>query len=168
VVCRGCREVRLDGCQLTAASLALCVETANSGTDVRLHDTRVEVEAPGNAALSLWAAENGRDGTLRLDLDNCTIQGGRAIAFGVLPRSIDVNARHDRFTFRDALLSYACSPAPDDWRRVTTWHDEDNTYEGSGSRWLRVNGRSEEVSDLPAWRKLWSVPATNAQRVSSR
>jgi hypothetical protein len=168
VVCRGCREVRLVGSQLTAASLALCVETGSSGTELRLHDTRVEVEAPSNAALSLWAAENGRDGTLRLDLDHCTIQGGRAIAFGVLPRRIEVNARHDHFSFRDALISYACSTEPDDWRRVTTWQEEENTYEGGGASWLRVNGRPEGVPDLPAWRDLWSVPPTNAQRVSSR
>jgi serine/threonine-protein kinase len=168
VVCRDCREVRIDGCQLTAAALALCVETGSFGTDVRLHDTRVEVEGPNDAALSLWAAENGRNGMLRLELENCTVQGGRAIAFGVLPRHVDVHARRNHFSFRDALISYASSPEPGEWRRATTWREEDNAYEGGGKGWLRVNGQSGGVPDLPAWRNLWIEPPTDAQRVSKR
>src|SRR5262249_6254014 len=85
VVCRECRDVQLDDCRLKTAALALCVETGESETDVRLHDTRIEVEALDGAALSTWASESGRDGLLRLALDDCMILAGRAIAFGTLP-----------------------------------------------------------------------------------
>jgi serine/threonine protein kinase len=155
VVCRDCREVSLDGCRLTAAALALCVETAGSGTTVRLHATHVNVEAPGGAALSLWASENGRVGTLRLELESCTVQAARVIAIGLLPNHIYVNTRHDHFAFRDALLSYASSPDPGDWRRATTWQEVDNTYETSGG-WLSINGVQHDVSDAGTWHNLWN------------
>ncbi|HMF15154.1 MAG TPA: protein kinase, partial [Gemmataceae bacterium] len=158
VVCRDCREVRLDGCRLTAGALALCVETGASGTEVRMHDTRIEVSGPNDAALSLWAADKGADGILRLHVDNCKVRGGRAIAFGVLPRHVEISTRRAHFTFHDALVSYACSAGPDDWRRATTWREDDNTYDGGSAGWLRVNGRLEDVPDLPAWQNLWSRP----------
>ncbi|HMF13305.1 MAG TPA: serine/threonine-protein kinase, partial [Gemmataceae bacterium] len=168
VVCRDCHEVRLDDCRLKAAALALCVETGESGTNVRLHDTRIQVEAADGAAVSTWASGNGRDGSVRLDLDDCTILGGRAIAFGTLPRHVEVNARHDHFAFRNSLVSFASSGEAREWRRVTTWQEEDNTYEAGGAGWLRVNGVSTGVADLSAWRELWNTPPDSVQRDSNR
>src|SRR5262249_33100856 len=58
VVCRGCQQVQIEDCRLSAAALALCVETTGSAeTEIILTRNHVEIEAPRSAALSLWAAE---------------------------------------------------------------------------------------------------------------
>src|SRR5262249_615292 len=125
-------------------------------------------EALDGAALSTWASESGRDGSVRLALDDCTILAGRAIAFGTLPRHVEVHARHDRFAFRAALVSFASSGEAREWRRVPTWQEEDNTYEAGGAGWLRVNGVSTGVADFAAWRELWNAPPDSVQRDSNR
>jgi hypothetical protein len=99
---------------------------------------------------------------LGLRLDQCEIHAGRAIAFGILPRRITVNAQHNRFSFQDALASFTSSPDPNGWRRVTTWQETDNTYEGGGA-WLQVNGTPAGVRDFRAWRTLWDAPRVGAR-----
>jgi hypothetical protein len=158
IVCRDCREVNLDSCQITAAALALCVETGAGETGVRLHNTRVQIETPRGAALSLWASESGRAGTLRLHVEDCTMQTGRAFAFGVLPKQISVTARNNRIAFHEALVSYTYSATPEDWRRATRWEEAENKYEDGGTGWLQVNGASANVHDSRAWQGVWTAP----------
>ena len=158
VVCRECPQVRLENCQITADSLAMCIETSAGQSDVRLHNTRLQIESPRGAALSLWASEAGSSGRVRLHVDDCTIQSGRAFAYGVLPKQITVSAKNNHITFREALVSFSSSPAPEGWRRVMRWEDGGNTYEASGPGWVQVNGTSSVVHDQRAWKKLWSTP----------
>jgi serine/threonine-protein kinase len=158
VVCRECAQVHLENCQITADSLAVCVETGVGETDVRLHKTRIHIDSPRGAALSAWASEAGREGTLRLHVDACTIQTGRAFAFGVLPKQITVIAKNNQITFSEALVSFTNSPENTEWRRVTHWEDVGNSYETSGSVWLQVNGKSQGVRDQREWQNSWSAP----------
>src|SRR5262249_25647163 len=158
IVCRECPQVHMENCQISADSLAVCVETGAGETDVWLHKTRIHIDSPRGAALSVWASEAGREGTLRLHVDDCTIQTGRAFAFGVLPKQITVSAKNNRITFREALVSFTHSPTPEAWRRVTRWEDGDNSYETGGAAWLQANGISVDVHDLRAWQVLWSTP----------
>jgi hypothetical protein len=158
VVCRECPKVYLDTCQITADSLAVCIETGARETDLGLNNSRLQTESPRGAALSFWASEAGRNGTFRVHVDDCTIQTGRAFAFGVLPKQISVSAKNNHITFREALVSFTHSPTPGEWRRVTQWADAGNYYETSGTEWLQVNGISSDVHDQRAWQKLWSTP----------
>src|SRR5262249_42154936 len=144
IVCRECPQVHLENCQITSDSLAMCIETGAGETDVRLHKTRIHIDSPRGAALSVWASEAGRSGTLQLHVDACTIQTGRAFAFGVLPKQITVTAKNNQVTFSEALVSFSNSPEHNEWRRVTHWEDVGNTYETSGTGWLHVNGKSAE------------------------
>jgi serine/threonine-protein kinase len=158
IVCRDCTHVTVDNCRISAEALALCIETGASETDVRLHNSRLEIESPRGAALSAWASEAGRNGTMRLTVDDCTIQTGRAFAFGILPKQINVTAKNNHITFREALVSFTHSPTPEGWKRVTHWGDVGNTYEPGGAAWLLVNGKSETVRDLRDWRNVWNTP----------
>jgi hypothetical protein len=158
IVCRDCREVNLDGCQISAGALALCIETGAGETDVRLHNTRVQIETSRGAALSLWASESGRAGTLRLHVEDCTMQTGRAFAFGVLPKQIAVSVRNNRITFREALVSYTNSLTPGDWKEATQWEEAENKYDDCGAGWLQVNGASANVRDARAWQGVWTTP----------
>jgi serine/threonine-protein kinase len=158
IVCRDCREVNLEHCQITADALALCVESGAAETDVRLHSTRLQIESPRGAALSLWASESGRSGAVRLHVEDCTIQAGRAFAFGILPKQIAVTAKNNHITFREALVSFTHSPSPKEWRQVTRWENAGNSYETSGTDWLQVNGTSADVHDARAWQNVWNTP----------
>jgi serine/threonine-protein kinase len=162
VVCRGCSEVQISGCRLTAAALALCVESSSNGTNVVLNKTVVALAEPGSAALSLWAGNSGRAGALGLHLDKCSIQGGRAIAIGALPRQIDVRAEQNRFAFQEALVSFSSSPAQGDWRRATSWRGAGNTYEADCANWLYVNGAPAGIRDAREWQDLWHAPPAEA------
>jgi serine/threonine-protein kinase len=158
VVCRECAQVHLENCQITADSLAMCIETGAGETDVRLQKTRFHIESPRGAGLSAWASEAGRSGTLQLHVDDCSIQTGRAFAFGILPKQITVTSKNNQVTFREALVSFSNSPEHNEWRRVTRWEDVGNTYETRGTGWLQVNGTSADVHDLQGWQKVWSTP----------
>jgi serine/threonine-protein kinase len=158
VVCRECPKVNLENCLITADSLAVCIESGAGETDIELHNSRLQIESPRGAALSFWASEAGRNGTLRVHVDDCTIQAGRAFAFGVVPKQITVSAKNNHITFREALVSFTHSPTPEAWRRVTRWEDGDNSYETGGAAWLQANGISVDVHDLRAWQVLWSTP----------
>jgi len=155
VVCRGSGRVELEDCQLSAAAMALCVEYKQSrDIEVVLRRNVVEVATPGSAALSLWASESGRAGIIHLRLEGNTIRAGRPISFGALPRRVEIAAQNNRFVFRDALLSYANSPEPWSWRRITSWQGQQNTYEG-GAHWLSINGAPSCSGDWQTWRDLW-------------
>lgn len=154
VVCRGCRQIEIADSQLEASALALCVETSGPETDVLLRHTTVETMAPRSAALSLWSSEPGRAGTVRLHLEQNTIQAGRALAFGVLPARIEVAARANHFSFHEALVSYIAGPNTDAWRRSTTWQGGDNVFHG-GDQWLMLNGAPAGIHDLHGWQALW-------------
>jgi serine/threonine-protein kinase len=161
VVCRSCRQVQIEDSQLEAAALALCVETSGPETDVLLRHNTVETMAPCSAALSLWSAEPGRPGTLRLRLEQNTIQAGRALAFGVLPARIDVTARANHFSFHEALVSYIAGQDTDAWRRSTAWQGGDNVFDG-GDQWLLLNGAPVGIHDLRGWQALWDGKAARA------
>jgi serine/threonine-protein kinase len=158
IVCRDCNQVSVDDCRITAAALALCVETGAEGTEVKLHNSRLEIESPRGAALSAWASESGRSGSLRLTVEACTFQTGRAFAFGTLPKQITVAAKDNHVTFHEALVSFTHSPTPGDWKHATRWEDDGNSYEPGGAAWLLVNGKSEAVRDQRDWQSVWLSP----------
>jgi serine/threonine-protein kinase len=161
VVCRACRQVQIEDCRLEAAALALCIETSGPQTEVLLRRNIVETTAPRSAALSLWATEPGRAGTLRLRLEQNTIEAGRALAFGVLPAHIDVAARANHFSFHEALVSYIDGPNTDAWRRSTAWQGGENVFDG-GDQWLLLNGVPAGIHDLHGWQALWNGKAAGA------
>jgi serine/threonine-protein kinase len=158
IVCRDCREVKLAHCQINANALALCVESGAAETEVTLRSTSLQIESPRGAALSLWASESGRSGTVRLQVEDCTIQTGRALAFGILPKQIAVTAKNNHITFREALVSFTQSPTAGEWRRITRWDEVGNKYETGGSAWLQINGISSDVHDALAWQNVWNTP----------
>jgi hypothetical protein len=130
-------------------------------TEVSLFRNVVQTDAPDSAALSLWAADAGRAGLIRLRLERNSIQAGRAIAFGALPARIEVAARVNRFSFHEALVSYSAAPQTDTWRRVTTWQDGGNAFDG-GDQWLLLNGAPAGIHDFQGWQALWDRKAAGA------
>jgi serine/threonine protein kinase len=166
VVCRRCPTVHIHDCRLSAAALAVCIETGNSlGTEVDLARTQVDISAADGAALSLWVAEDGKQGDLRLTLEGNALRAGRIIALRALPQRIDVTARGNRFSFGEALLSYASFPEPDGWRRATAWRGEANVYEG-GAHWLCLDGAPTGARDLTEWRALWGTTEQGSRQTA--
>jgi hypothetical protein len=164
VVCRACRDVRMEGCRFVAAALALCVETGNAHTDVMLHNSRLSVQTPRSAALSFWAAETGGNGALRLRLEGCAIEAGRPIAFGALPHGVAVSALHNHFSFHEALVSFANARGPAELRHAATWQEDGNVYDSHGVAWLHMNGGPAGIRDLSEWRKLWDGGRASTER----
>jgi serine/threonine-protein kinase len=155
VVCRGCPKVQIHDCRLAAAALAVCIETGNEATaEIELWRSQVEVSAADGAAVSLWAAEDARSGTLRLTLEANAVRAGRVLAFRALPQHIAVTAHGNRFAFGEALLSFAGFEAPNSWREITAWNGGANVYEG-GPHWLCLDGVPTGARDLDEWRALW-------------
>jgi hypothetical protein len=163
IVCRHSPQVRISGCQVSAGTLALCVEVGDGpSAEILLAGNTFDLSSPGGAALSVWAPEAGRPTALQVRLDHNTVRAGRVLAVTALPGRMDVVAHDNEFAFREALLSFAGFPDGDAWRRVSAWRGERNTYRGGMGSWLSIEGTSIAVSDLESWRNLWGMTETGS------
>jgi hypothetical protein len=166
IVCRGCATVQIEECDLTAAALALCVETGSGAeTRVEMRATKIDILSPREAALSIWAGKPGYPGNVRLHLAGSTFQAGRILSVGALPPDLEIQAERSRFVFGEALLSFTDYPRPDHWRQCTHWQGQDNRYTPK-THWLYLEGRPGEVHDLDGWRRLWGCPEGGSQVTS--
>jgi hypothetical protein len=156
VVCRGCPRVELRGCEVRAASLALCLEAGDTGCTAVLADNHIEVQKAGAAAVSVWRPEMSPATAVHLDLDHNDIQAARPLALRDLSAGVTVSARGNHFTFHEALLSLTGFGGQSAWRRALTWHDSSNRYSASGE-WLQVDGVGAGVQGLDSWETLWRL-----------
>jgi eukaryotic-like serine/threonine-protein kinase len=155
VACRGCGQVVLEKCRLRAGSPAVCVQPGpECRGDIRLADNDIQITDRGAAALSFWGEKNQSPAGLSIDLENNRIEAGRIAAFTNLRRDIEVTARGNRFTFDQAILSFAGLADADAWIKALTWRGQQNTYEG-GDTWISLEGRDGAVRNLDEWRRLW-------------
>jgi serine/threonine-protein kinase len=157
VVVRNGAEVSLSRCRVEAGPQALSVEVGQTERcRIRLEDSTLTAETASGVALSLWASAARRATPVDLSLEGCTLSAGRTVAVQSLPDCLTVRASGTEFSFREALLSFAGTHAPDDWRRFTTWVGRHNRYHPAGP-WLLVEGRPLAVHDASAWAALWEA-----------
>jgi hypothetical protein len=154
IVCRQARQLIVRDCALVAESVALSVEADAPPPEIQLIGNTIDIREADGAALSLWGTSSGPTGPARLHLENNTIRAGRVVALTALPRGVDMDARDNRFTFRQALLSVAGVGDTATWRQHTHWQGRNNRYESSAD-WLAVEGQPGGVRGLAAWRAFW-------------
>jgi serine/threonine-protein kinase len=154
IVCRRCSSVSLSNCQILAAASALWIEAGDDPeNELTLSYCTIAVEMPDRAAVALWASEASRPGNWHLRLDRNRFHAGRVVALTSLPSLVEVTARNNEFTFRDALVAYAGATARD-WHKSTVWHGQDNVFRSAGD-WLSLDEHPAEVRGLDAWRRCW-------------
>jgi hypothetical protein len=149
VVCRRARQVELRDCTLTAWSAAVAVE-ADGGPppEIALVGSRVTIGEDDGAALSLWGTVRAPAGLVRLHLENSTVRAGRVVAVAALESGVDVVARDNHFTFRQALVSVV------GWHPGSRWQGRNNRYQGTAD-WLTLDGGPGGVHGLGGWRAFW-------------
>jgi serine/threonine protein kinase len=167
IVCRNPTAVHIERCEVQARHLPLFVEAGHSSlSDIRLQECKIEVAEQNGTALSIWAPEVRKPGTVQIRLEHNTLSAGRILALTALPHRVELGAEHNDFSFREALLCYADMGRPDTWRRLTSWRGHDNHYHGL-SDWLALDGVGLGIHDLAAWQALWGHSESGSLVASS-
>jgi serine/threonine protein kinase len=174
LVFRNARTIEIQNCLVAAGASAICLEEGDAGLfEIKLVDSRVVVNDPGGAALTLWQRDSS-NGPARINLRNNTIEAGRIISVAGLQQRLELNAERNTFHFHEAVLSClehepealargpancsltlrACSQAPGA-ARLLQWKGQANRFRGSGE-WLMINGAAAGLPGLSAWREYWN------------
>jgi serine/threonine-protein kinase len=168
IVCRNPTAVHVERCQFQARHLPLFIEAGQGSlSDIRLQECKIEVAEQNGTALSVWAPEVRKPGTVHIRMEHNTLHAGRILAFTALPHRIELDAEHNDFTFREALLCYADMGRPDSWRRLTSWRGHDNHYHGTCD-WLSLDGVGFGIHDLSDWQTLWGRAESGSLVASSQ
>jgi hypothetical protein len=155
VVCRGARCLELRDCSVTARASAVSVELgAGRPPELLFAGNTIEVQEGGGAALALWAGSAQPADLVSLRLEHNRFRAGRVLAVAGLTSGVDVLARDNVFSFREAVVSFAGYPGTQSWRQAVRWQGRDNRYQGR-DEWLRVEGGPGGVRGLADWSALW-------------
>jgi serine/threonine protein kinase len=151
IVTRNASQAVVRGCDITAGAVGLSIEVGQgSATRIRLADTHLRVNGESGAALSLWSVEARQNSPIVLELENNTIQAARMAALRVLPSTLTITARGNRFRYRTALLSYSECAECEGWGD-TAWQGTGNSFQGPRS-WLWVQDKPVALLEQPPLR----------------
>ncbi len=155
IVCRDPGNIELYHCTLVAYALAVFIEVGEEASCILdLTDNTIDITDPEGAALCFTGSqETCRSGPVRMRLEGNLVRTGRLVGFQRVSQPIDIQAHDNRFTFREALLSYREMLDPHGWRKATTWRGRGNRYVGDD--WIHVEGVPVGIRGLQEWQALW-------------